>query len=184
MFEQIKERQRFSRSKCVLTYPSLSDRRGRRSLQGVCAALLFLSNINFSVYCINKIKTSVFNRGLLRCDGYVRTYYFTCRIKSQRLGVQPRSGMRGSMSRPLYCDDLLPPPAGGADLKGCRASADYICPPSISVAFLPRRIIVLSSGTYSSGKWTITSSFSRLFWSVRMSTVAAAVCSFIARQAA
>ena len=21
--------------------------------------------------------------------------------------------MRGSMSRPLYCDDLLPPPAGG-----------------------------------------------------------------------
>ena len=70
-------------------------------------------NINFSVYCINKIKTSVFNRGLLWCDGYVHTYYITCKSKSQRGVVQTPSGMRGTMSRPLYC----------ADLKGCRAFA-------------------------------------------------------------
>ena len=46
MFKQIKERQRFSRSKCALTYPSLSDRRGRRSLQDECKHSAL--NINLS----------------------------------------------------------------------------------------------------------------------------------------
>ena len=49
MFEQIKERQRFSRSKCVLTYPSLSDRRGRRSLQGWCDFLSLITEENQGV---------------------------------------------------------------------------------------------------------------------------------------
>ena len=100
----------FNHNNFTFNYRMFSERHIGRSLQNLICAL----NINLSVFVISTKRNPVSRQHrVLWCDGYVRTYYITCKSKSQRGVVQTPSGMRGTMSRPLYCADLLPPPAGG-----------------------------------------------------------------------
>ena len=62
------------------TFHTYTDRRGRRSLQGVCAALLFLSNINLTHYTKKQGAESLMTQPLIFIDaplidyGYIDTH--------------------------------------------------------------------------------------------------------------